>query len=219
MSTKTNTNTANQYNAGGMSAYNSLIPQMSSTISNMMSSPLNNSMFQNQLAQNQQSAAQIGQRNISNIASNTRAGGGLLSGAGSFQTAQLNNAMLSNSANQSGAFNSSLNTALSNRNFAVQSAEGFNPLQTGANTTQTKSGLGTWLPQVAGAALGAATGGLSTLGGAAASAAMGSLGSTGTGSLAAQYGTQQASQAAPYNFGSNPLASSNSSMGQQPWTI
>lgn len=199
MSTKTNTSTSNQYNAGGMAAYNSLIPQYSSQISQLMSSPLNNSMFQNQLAQSQGAAAQIGQRNISNVASNTRASGGLLSGAAGFNTASLNNAMLSNSANQSGAFNSSLNSALSNRNFALSSAQSFNPLQTGANTTQSKSGLGTWLPQVAGAALGAATGGLSTLAGAGLTAGLGAINSAG-GGLAAQAGTQ------PYNFGSNPLA-------------
>lgn len=200
-----------------MAAYNSLIPQMSSTVSNLMSSPLNNSFFQNQLAQQQQTASQIGQRNISNVASNTRAGGGLLSGAGGFKTASLNNAMLSNSASQSGAFNSSLNTALSNRNFAVQSAEGFNPLQTGSQTQQSKSGLGTWLPQVAGAALGAATGGLSGLGGAVAS----SVGNTGAGGLAAQYGMSQASQAAPSpyagGFGTNPLAGASSNGGMMPW--
>lgn len=215
MSTKTNTDTSNQYNAQGMGAYNSLIPQFSSTVSSLMSSPLNNSFFQNQLAQTQKSASQIGQRNISNIASNTRAGGGLLSGAGSFQTSQLNNAMLSNSANQSGAFNSSLNTALSNRNFALQSAEGFNPLQTGSQTTQSKSGLGTWLPQVAGAALGAATGGggggllgRALGGGGGSTPSVGAVNSSG-GGLAAQAGMQ------PYNFGPNPLA--NASSNGMPW--
>lgn len=172
MSTKTNTNTQNSYNAAGMSAYNSMIPQLQGNLQAMASAPLNNSMFGNQLAQSQQSASQIGQRNMSNIAANTRAGGGLLSGAGGFTSAMQNNAMLSNSSNQSGAFNSSLNSALSNRNFAMQGMEGFNPLQTGSTTQQTKSGLGTWLPQVAGAALGAATGGLSSMAGSAVSSVM-----------------------------------------------
>lgn len=154
-----------------MAAYNSLIPSFASTTNALMNSPLNNSFFQNQLAQSQSSASQVNQRNIANTGSNLRASGGLLGGgAGGFQTASLNNAMLSNSTNSSNAFNSSLNGALQNRNFALQSAEGFNPLQTGANTTQSKSGLGTWLPQVAGAALGAATGGMSTLAGSAVSA-------------------------------------------------
>lgn len=215
MATKTNTNTANQYNAGGMAAYNSLIPQMSSTVSNLMSSPLNNSFFQNQLAQQQQTASQIGQRNISNVASNTRAGGGLLSGAGSFKTASLNNAMLSNSASQSGAFNSSLNTALSNRNFGIQSAEGFNPLQTGSQTQQSKSGLGTWLPQVAGAALGAAAPGISGLLGGGGSAAPPSVFS----GMSSAQTTASTPAPNPYagGFGTNPLAGASSNGGMMPW--
>lgn len=132
-------------------------------------------MFTNQLGMAQRSASQIGQRNMSNIQANNRAGGGLLSGASGFLSNQQNNAMLSNSANQSGAFNSSLTSALSNRNFALQGMEGFNPLQTGSQTSQSKSGLGTWLPQVAGAALGAATGGLSGLAGSAMSAGYGAI--------------------------------------------
>lgn len=158
------------------------------------------------------SANQVNQRNINNTLSNNRMNGGTLGQGGGFSTASLNNAMLAGSTNTSNAFNSTLNSALQNRNFALQSAEGFNPLQTGANTTQTKSGLGTWLPQVAGAALGAATGGLGMLGGAAASTLGGlSQGGLGASSLAGQYGAQQAAASAPYNFGSNPLAGSTPS--------
>lgn len=132
-------------------------------------------MFQNQLAQAQGSANQVNQRNQNNVLSNIKMGGGLIGQGGGFSTASLNNAMLAGSTNQSNAFNSTLNGALQSRNFALQSAEGFNPLQTGANTTQSKSGLGTWLPQVAGAALGAATGGLSSLAGSAMSAGYGAI--------------------------------------------
>lgn len=201
-----------------MAAYNSLIPSFANTTNALMTSPLNNSFFQNQLSQGQNSADQINQRNIANSTSNLRTGGGLLGQGGAFTTASINNAMLAGSTNTSNAFNSTLGSALQNRNFALQSAEGFNPLQTGANTTQTKSGLGTWLPQVAGAALGAATGGLSGLAGAGLTAGLGAIGNTGAGSLAAQYGTQQASQAAPYNFGPNPLTSASSGGGSMPWT-
>lgn len=175
MSTKTNTNTSNAYNANGMQAYNSLIPKFSNTISSLMSSPLNNSFFQNQLSQSMGAANQMNQRNLNNTTSNIKMGGGIIGQGGGFGTASLNNAMLAGSSNTSGAFNSTLNSALQNRNFALSSAEGFNPLQTGANTTQTKSGLGTWLPQVAGAALGAATGGLSGLAGSAMSAGYGAI--------------------------------------------
>lgn len=201
-----------------MQAYNSLIPKFSSTINSLMSSPLNNSYFQNQLSQSMGAANQTNQRNLNNTASNIKMGGGIIGQGGGFGTASLNNAMLAGSSNTSGAFNSTLNSALQNRNFALSSAEGFNPLQTGANTTQTKSGLGTWLPQVAGAALGAATGGLSMLGGTAASTLGGlAQGGLGASSLAGQYGAQQAASSSPYNFGSNPLASSASSTPN--WTF
>jgi hypothetical protein len=143
-----------------MSAYNAMIPGLQNSLTSMAQSPLNNSYFQNQLAMQQKSASQIGQRNISNIAQNTRASGGLLSGAGGYQSAMINNDMLSNSANQSGAFNSSLTNALTNRNFALQGQENFNPLQTGSTTQQSKSGLGTWLAPIAGAAIQGLTGGL-----------------------------------------------------------
>jgi len=58
----------------------------------------------------------------------------------------------------------------------------FRPLQTGGTfqsqgtTTQKKSGLGTWLPQVIGAGVGLATGGLSALAGGAAGAGGGAAG-------------------------------------------
>jgi hypothetical protein len=199
MSTKTNTSTTNTYNQAGMNAYNSMIPGMSSTINSLMNSPLNNSMFSNQLAQAQGSASQVNQRNIGNTMNNLKTGGGLIGQAGGYSTAALNTAMLSGSTNSSNAFNSTLNSALSNRNYALGAAENFSPLQTGANTTQTKSGLGTWLPQVAGAALGGLTGGLGAgLGSSLFGGGAGSLGSTGASALSAT--------PTSYNFGANPLA-------------
>lgn len=68
-------------------------------------------------------------------------------------------------------------------------AAAYRPLQTGGTfqsqgtTTQTTGGLGTWLPQVMGGALGLATGGLSSLMGAGVGAA-GLAGGTGVGSSA-----------------------------------
>ena len=197
MSTKNNTDTQNQYNQNGMNAYNKMIPGLSNSLTQMAQSPLNSSYFQNQLGMAQKSAAQIGQRNMNNITANTRTGGGLLSGAGGYQSAMQNNAMLSNSSAQSGAFNSSLGTALQNRNFALQGEENFNPLQTGSKTQQYQSGAGTWIAPIASAALGAATGGMSMLAGGAAS----SLGSLATGSMG---------QTPQSVFGQNPLSGAGS---------
>jgi hypothetical protein len=107
-------------------------------------------MFQNQLAQNQQQAQQIGRRNILNTTSNLRAGGGVLGNASGFVGGMLQRASLSNSAMQGNAFNTAVNSALSNRNSALMAMQAYQPLQTGQSTTT--GGLGTWLPQVAGIA-------------------------------------------------------------------
>ena len=169
MGTKTQTNTANQYNPAGMSAYNAFQPGLQSSLLQMAQNPLSSSYFQNALAQMRGSANQIAARGQSNQLSNARTGGGLLSNSGGFTQALTNRSMLANSQMQSNAFNSALGGALQNRNWALSSMEAYQPLQTGQNTTQSTGGLGTWLPQLAGAALGgvtgALTGGMSGLGG------------------------------------------------------
>jgi len=160
MSTKTTTNTQNQYNQSGMNAYNAFMPQLQSQLMQLSGNPLGSSFFQNQLGMAQKNASQIGQRNISNTLQNVRAGGGLLGNAGAYTNALLNKTMMGNSALQSNAFNSTLNNSLQTRNWALSAMQGFQPLQTGQNTTQQKSGLGTWLPQLAGAAIGGLSGGM-----------------------------------------------------------
>lgn len=146
------TNTAtNQYNPSAMNTYNAFQPQLQGSLMQMATNPLGSSYFQNQLAQNQQNSAQIGQRNISNSLQNLRTGGGILSNNGGFMNAQLQRNTLANSNMQAGGFNSALNSALQNRSSALMSMAAYQPLQTGQ--TQGTSGLGTWLPQVAGAAM------------------------------------------------------------------
>lgn len=159
MSTKTSTNTANQYNSQGMAAYNAFQPALMSQLLQMAQNPLSSSFFQNALAQMRNSANQVGARNTQNTLQNARTSGGMLSSSGGFTRALLNRNMLNNSTMQSNAFNSALNNTLSSRNWALSSMEAYQPLQTGQKSTQTQSGLGTWLPQVAGAAIGGLTGG------------------------------------------------------------
>lgn len=143
--------TANNYNGSSYGTYNAFQPQIQSSLMQMATNPLGSSYFQNQLAQNQQNAVQIGQRNISNSVQNMRTGGGILSSSGGFANALLARNTLGASNMQSNAFNSSLNSALSNRNTATMAMQAYQPLQTGQ--TQSTGGLGTWLPQVAGAAM------------------------------------------------------------------
>jgi hypothetical protein len=139
MSQKTTTDSANQYNANGMSNYNSFQGTLGSSLQNYAQNPLASSFFNQQLGMAQNNASQVGQRNMSNATSNLRTGGGLLGNSGSFMQSQINKTGLQNSANQSSAFNSTLGSALQNRQWALSSMQSYNPLQTGMNTTQTQS--------------------------------------------------------------------------------
>jgi hypothetical protein len=154
MSDKTTTNTANQYNTAGMNNYNQFQGSLASGLNSYASNPLASSFFNQQNTMAQNNASQINQRNISNSLSNARTGGGLLGNSGSFLQGQVNRANLQGSANSGAAFNSSLNSALQSRQWALSSMQAYQPLQTGQNTTQTKTeGLGSILGQVAGVGL------------------------------------------------------------------
>lgn len=162
----TNTSTANQYSGAGMNNYNQFQGTLGAGLNQYASNPLSSSFFNQQLGMAQNNASAIGQRNISNITSNLRTGGGLLGNSGSFMQSQINRAGLQNSANQSTAFNTTLNSALANRQWALSSMQNYQPLQTGQNTNQVQTqqqGLGSILGQVAGVGLNMAMPGISSL--------------------------------------------------------
>lgn len=169
MSSKTTTDTNNNYNAAGMGNYNSFQGTLGSMLPQMALNPLASSFFQHQLGMAQNQASAIGSRNMSNILNNLRTGGGLLGKSGSFLQSMTNRTMLGNSINQSNAFNSTLNNSLATQRWALGSMQAFNPLQTGQKSVQTQSqGLGSILGSVAGIGLNMAMPGLgSMLGGAA----------------------------------------------------
>lgn len=156
MSTKNTTQTTNAYNPSSMGNYNAFQGQTLNSLMQMVNNPLGNSYFQNQLAQQQGVSNQIGQRNNSNLLQNMRAGGGILSNSVGFAAGALNRNNVGNSMMQGNAFNSALNSALNNRSIASASMAAYQPLQTGQTSTQSQTGLGTWLPQLLGAAGGAA---------------------------------------------------------------
>jgi hypothetical protein len=148
-----------------MSAYNSLMPQMQHVLSSTMADPWHSTAFQANLAQLNKNAQMAGNRMNANALNNY---------TGNNQSGFLASQMAKNQRAASGmvqqGYTSLLNNALNSRMGAAGMAANFRPLQTGSQSTtvQQTSGLGTWLPQVAGMALGAATGGLSSLGGMAA---------------------------------------------------
>ena len=195
MGTTTTTQSTNQYNPAANTAYNAFQPQIMSQLMQMAQNPLGNSYFQHQLAQQQSAAQQINQRSQSNSLQNLRTGGGVLSNSGGVVASLINRNQMQGSALQSNAFNTAMNSALQNRNMALMSMESYQPLQTGNTTTQSTGGLGTWLPQLAGAALGGIsgglTGGLAGAFGGAASGMSGNFQSGGNGSMQQRPAPQQ----------------------------
>lgn len=164
MSDKTTTNTANQYSAQGMQNYNSFQGTLGTMLQQYAANPLNSSFFNQQYQANLNNANQVGTRNMQNLTSNLKTGGGLLGNSGSFVQSQVNRVGMNNTGLQANAFNSSLNSALQNRQWALGSMQNYQPLQTGQNTVQTKTqGLGSILGQVAGVGLGIAMPGIGSM--------------------------------------------------------
>lgn len=164
MSSKTTTDTSNQYSPQGMSTYNGFQGTLGSGLQQYASNPLASTFFNQQLGMSQANSSAIGQRNISNVTNNLRTGGGLLGNSGSFMQSQVNRAGLQNSANQTAGFNSTLNSALASRQWALSSMQAYQPLQTGQNSTQTKQeGWGSILGSIAGIGLNMVAPGLGSM--------------------------------------------------------
>jgi len=181
MSKKTTTtgsnNTSFQFAPGSVDLWTKNVQQWLPFAQGLYKNPFGNQMFQQENAIGQDQAAQIGQRNKSNILANANALGYSTSGG-------LFNSMLQRAGRDTGMMQGqAFRGAISNANQRAMTGLGlsssFQPLLTGSNSnftqTQQTSGLGTWLPQVVGAGVGLAS---SFFGGKAAggSAAVGSGG-------------------------------------------
>jgi hypothetical protein len=150
--------TTNQYNAAGQSAYNQMMPQMSSALGGYMQNPLQSSFFQQMLGMSNASSGQQGQTQMSNLLRNSQGMGG---GANPYLQSLQAQQGRATSGQMAGNFGGLLQNAVGNQLQATNIAHNFSPLQTGQ--TQTTGGVGSWLPQLLGGALGFATGGLSKL--------------------------------------------------------
>lgn len=166
MSTKNVTTSALAFDPTSMGTYQGLQGGLGSAISSYMTNPFSNPFFQTQQQMGTNQANLLGGTNLSNIARNWTA-----SGMGGSQSPamleMMNNQMRANSGMraQLGFLNPMQNAFTAQQN-AMGLASQYRPLQTGGTQTQTQSGVGSWLPQLAGAALGMAggalTGGMST---------------------------------------------------------
>jgi hypothetical protein len=130
---------------------------------NYINNPFGNPFFQTQQQMGTRQAQNLGGTNISNMLRNFQTGG-LGGGSGTmapFQQEMLQNQARANTGLQAQlGFLNPVQNALGMQQNAMGLAAGYRPLQTGGTTTQSTGGLGTWLPQVAGMALGGLTGGL-----------------------------------------------------------
>lgn len=164
MSTKKQTTSTNTYNPASMNAFNGLQPQIQSLLQQYMTNP--NSVvapFYNQATQQaQKNAAQLGQSGISNISGNMAASGFGGTNMPAYMASQIATQNRATSGLQSNAFLQGklgqAGAALGVQQAGLAGAQGYRPLQTGGTQTQSTSGLGTWLPQLAGTAIGAFAG-------------------------------------------------------------
>lgn len=142
-----------------MQAYNQMIPGFSQTAMGYMQNPFSNPFFQTQQQLGTRQAQQLGGTQMSSLLHNMLAGG-MAGGASSPAGLEmLQNQARANTGLQANlGFLSPVQNALQQQQYYSGLASGFRPLQTGQTQTEKTGGLGSWLPQVAGMALGAAGG-------------------------------------------------------------
>ena len=170
-----------KFDPTAMAAYQQNIGAGSSLLRQRLTGNITDSpFFKLALSQGNQQANQLGQGMVNNFYGNLAAGGGGARVMQPFQQAMLGQIGRGTAGLRANSFWNAYGQGLGAQNAALQTAMGFQPLQTGqyGQQTQTRSGLGTWLPQAvaAGASIAAApfTGGASLAG-------LGSLGSMGGG--------------------------------------
>lgn len=161
MTTKNTTTQTAQFNPASLGAFNSFMGQVQPYLSTALSNPLAllNPMYNLFTQQATGNASRAGQTAMSNITGNTAAAGFGGQNLPAFLQSQINAQNRQTSGNVSNAFIGSqlqkLAAAQQLQGGAASSMLGFRPLQTGSTNVEQQSGLGTWLPMVAGGALSA----------------------------------------------------------------
>lgn len=161
------------YDPQSMSTYQGLLPGISNVLNNYMTDPLKSGFFNKAFALSNNLIGQQGQTAQANLLTNLRQRG--LTQGGNvplFGMAQQGAIQRSTSGQQAGNLTNLLLGYSQNQLKATGMAQAFNPLVTGvsgtgnssgtsqqdSNSLTSTSGLGTWLPQLLSAGIGAATG-------------------------------------------------------------
>lgn len=160
MSTKNQTTSQANFDPTAMNTYQGMQGGLGNTINSYMNSPFSNPFFQTQQQMGTQQANMAGQSNMSNITNNLTASGINQNSPAALE--MMNNQMRQNSSMRANlGFLSPMQSAQGMQQNAMGLASSYRPLQTGQTQTQSQTGLGSWLPQVVGAGLSLATGGMS----------------------------------------------------------
>lgn len=161
--TDSTSTTSINYNQAGLNNYNAFQGTIANNLNQYATDPLKSTFFQQRQNMASNNNALQMQRNNFALFNNLNAGG-FNGNAQPFTLSQLAANSRALSAANSNSFMSNLLSSEQARQWATSQMQNFQPLQTGqttnSSTTTKSSGVGTWLPQVAGAALGAFTGGL-----------------------------------------------------------
>jgi hypothetical protein len=161
MPTKQTNQQTSQFDPASMGAFQGLTPAWANAAKGYINSPFSNPFFQQQQQLGTRQAQGLGGTQMGNIGQNMRASGIGGGGAAPFQQEMMANQSRANSGLQAQlGFMNPVSNALGMQQNSMGMASGYRPLQTGQTQTQTTSGTGTWLPQVAGAALGGLSAGL-----------------------------------------------------------
>lgn len=161
MPTKNTTTQTSQFNPAGMTAYNTFMGGVTPYLQTALNNPMTllNPLYGQVTQQAVKAAGQSGQTAMGNITGNMAAAGFGGQNLPAFLQSQINAQNRATSGNVANAFLGSqlqkLAAAQQLQSSAASTMAGFRPLQTGQTSTQTQSGLGTWLPMVAGAGLSA----------------------------------------------------------------
>lgn len=209
MSTKTKTTSTNQYDQQSMDQYHQNHSASTNVFSDYMKDPLKASYFQNQVNLLNHAANQIGQRNVSNLMNNQNlTGGGVMPG---YMQSMLARTGRDTGTMQAQNYLQALMQAEGNRRSAATMAFQDRPLQTGQTSESQRSGLGTWLPQIAGGAIGGFAAGMTgtqgemnasvsseTMPGTGGVAPWGGSGTSAPGSLPSYFSNSWQNQQAPF---------------------
>lgn len=152
MSTQNKTQTTNAYNATSMGVYGGFQPYIQSGMQDYASNPLTSNWFNQQLGYQRRAGQVQGNSMNQGTAWNQNAIGNIANPNAYLASQQAHN-QRSALARQGQGFNNLLLNANQVRMSALNAQQNYRPLQTGQTQIQSVSGLGSWLPQVAGAAL------------------------------------------------------------------